>query len=510
MPKIILTVPDTSHSVTRPIVYDLTRQIFAMTGLAENTTIFYPDDMERAVQPGSTLEYKGDVNTAPFSTKVTVEVEEGYEQERILSSAVNRPENLHIFRDDRIETYIKPTYSSTDMVLSFHYRAVDKNTAVRWRDDIKTRISMMRDVRIHDVSYYYLIPPEFLVILKEIHRMRELVDGYGETYDEYFKANVTQRASILTTLIGTHGMWGISESQMRIVGYFDWDGAPEQGTKEDEGDTWTISFRYKFKYDKPVACVMHYPLVIHNQVIEKYRPDKPVDTVDVHVRSYALSAANFHEFEKGVKLVGIPQGVALPSYDEFIPGNVLPHTLRVFTALVTIDTENDPSVLMSLAELGDIELHPDIRTFLISEVPYLTKPRLSLFGIQLYRNTDLMPNNALTVLPDLTVTTNEELSLREYHHVRLSLATDLTELTSDSLDRARNHGRALRMILDSLDPTLLDKGLMPPLLGPNYVTKAALDAAIREMTRVNRAKGDNQIRQFNTVMNLLIAANSRL
>lgn len=509
MPKLVLTVPDTIQSVTRPVVFDITRQLFAITGIPENTTIFYPGEMDRAAQVGSTIGKQGDVNAMPFSNKVSVEVEENYEQDRILSSAVYRPENLFIFRDDRIETAIKPVYSSTDVTLSFHYRAIDKAAATRWRDDIKTRISMMRDVRIHELSYSYLIPPEFLVILKELHRMREAVNGYGEDYDTYFKANTTQRASILTTQIGTQGMWAISETQMRVVGMFDFDGAPEQGSKDDEGDTWTISFSYKFKYDKPVACVMFYPLVIHNQLVDQaFRPDKPIDTPEQHVRSYSLSASNFHTFEKGTSLVGVPQGTPIPAFDEFIPSSVIPYTLRVITALVTLD-EVTPQALMSLRELGDIEFPAAILDFLVGEVPYLTKARQSIFSIQLYRNVDLMPPDSLKVLPDLSVESTVTLSTRDYHHIRLSLATDFTQLTQAALDRAREHGLALQLILEALDPTLVDKSLIPPLLGTNYITKSDLQKAIDEMTRALRAEGDGQPRQFNTVENLIILAYTR-
>jgi hypothetical protein len=507
VPRLVLTVPETDQSVTRPVVLDITRQLFTITGLPDNTIIYYPGDMDRAAQPGSVIGKESDVNYMPFSDKVTVEVDENYEQDRILSSAVYRPENLFIFRDDRIETDIKPVYSSTDVVLSFHYRAVDKVSATRWRDDIKTRVSMMRDVRIHDLSYYYLIPPEFLVILKEIHRMREAVDGYGEDYDTYFKANATQRASILTTQTGSQPMWGISETQMRVVGVFDFEGGPEKGSKEDDGDTWTISFSYKFKYDKPVACTMAYPLMVHNQLVDQaFRPDKPVDTPDRHVRSYSLSAANFHSFEKGTKLIGVPQGIAIPDFDEFIPSSTQPQTLRVFSALVSIDSDLP---LLSLEELGSVTLHPEIVTFLRGEVNYLTKPRLSIFGIQLYRNIDLMPNDSLIVTPDLVVDSTKLLSTRDYHHIRLSIQTDLSKLTQAALDRAREHGIALQLIIEAIDPSLKDKGLIPAILSGNYITKIELQKAIDEMTHPIRVEGDNQIRQFNTVENLLIIASRR-
>jgi hypothetical protein len=498
MPKIVMAVPELEQSVTRPIVLDITRQLFAMTGIPPTTSIFYPGDNGRAKQPNSGITPDSDINNAPFTNKITIEVEEDYQIDHILTSAIYRPENLFIFRDDRIETNIKPIYSATDVTLSFHFRAIDKASCMRWRDDIKTRVSMSRDVINHDLSYYYLIPPEFLVILKELHRMRENVNGYGEDYDTYFKANSTQRASYITNLIGTQGQWAISETQMRVIGVFDFEGVPERGSTEDEGGTWSIGFSYKFKYDKPSACTMSYPLVIHNQVVaQNYRPDAPVDTPDQHVRSYSLSAENFYAFEKKTQLLGTPQGVAIPSFDEFIPASTPVNTMRVFTAMTTLDPAA-PSLLMSLTNLGVNQvIDPDILAFITGEIAYLTRARQSAFAISLYRNIDLLEPNAVKVMPNLDVVSNIELSTRDYHHVRLSLATDLSQLPIAARDRMRMHGKACQLILMALDPSLQSRGFIPILVNNTYVTRADLQRAIDEINRVVINQGDHQVRQFN-------------
>ena len=238
MPKITLPIPETSASCTRPVVVSIVKDLIDMTGIPKDVNIFYPGDSEKAFQPGSDIAtHQTGINTTPFSSRIQIEVDENYEMDRLLSTAVYQTENLFIFRDDRIDTFIKPVYSSADITINFKYRAIDKTSAMRWRDDIRTRVGMMWDMRMHEVSYHYLIPPEFLVILKELHRMRENVYPYGETYDQYFQANITKNATVFTTLAGTHAAWGIAEKQLRIMGYFDFEGVPEQGSKEDDGDS---------------------------------------------------------------------------------------------------------------------------------------------------------------------------------------------------------------------------------------------------------------------------------
>lgn len=551
MPKLFMPVPETNESCTRPVVFGIVNDLVEMTGIPKDTTIFYPGDLEKAKQQGSGIEQKSEATMMPFNNRVEIEVEENYDAERYISTAVYGPENLFIFRDDWLDTFIKPVYSSADMTINFKYRAVDKTSAMRWRDNIRTRVSMMWDQRLHTAEYHYLVPPEFLVILKELHRMRENVAPYGEDYDLYFKNNTTKNATVLTTQTGTQSAWGISEKQLRIVGYFDFEGVPEQGSKEDEGDTWTISFAYKFKYDKPIACVMFYPLMIHNQLVDQnFRPNPVTDVISPLNKTdynYSLSAFNFNSYDKSANPPSIWPGVAIPEFDEFFPSSIPSGTTRVFTALVNIDTTN-PLFLLSLRDMGNTVIHPEILNFLVGEVPYLFKPRESVFTLNLYRGIDLLENNTLTIDSNLNINSVSPLSLRHYYHIRLGIVTDLTTINSRALDRLRNNGVAAMIVLNTIDPTLISKGCMPNLLGSNlnanngsltnlnngnnsngsgssvggptglpngssfnplaanYITKSAMQLAIDAINSPTSVKGNGQVYGFNTVQSLFITA----
>lgn len=512
MPKLVLPLQDTPESVTRPIIFDLTRQLFKITGISPDTRIYYPGYMEKDRQPGSTIRDGEVINTFGAGQKLTIEVEENYDQDYILSTAVLRPENPFIFRDDRIETSIKPSYANTEVTINFRYRAIDRIAALRWRDDMKTRVSMMRDEHLHDLTYHYLIPKEFVIIMHEIHRLRELVDGYGEDFDTFFKNNMTQKASLLSNFSGTHQEWGIGEKQMRVLGWFDFEGAPEQGSREDEDDTWTIAFSYKFRYDKPVACVMQYPLVIHNQLLSsRYRPSSTAYQLEQHRRSYSHSGKGFSMFDKtrDTAQFSMQSGIAIPDFDEFLPSSVLTSTKRVFTTLVTIDPANR-RFLLSLLDLGRTwSLNPLIVNFLKAEAPYLTKDYGTIFGLQLYRGADRLPDAMLTIDSDLNVTSTVDLPLRHYYHVRLSLLTDLSALSEETRARLREHGPALAAILHAIDPAVWSQLGYPNLLGGKYMPKDYLNKAIDVIDRATLSKSDQQIRQFNTVMTLFVDAKNK-
>ena len=517
MPKILLTVPETIESVIRPVVLEIVRDVCQVTGLDPKTAIQYPGTMDVMKQPGTSLESKGDATPrSGTGAKLTIDVEEGYEEDRLLSTAVMRPENLFIFKDDRIETSIKPVYSSTDMSINFRYRALDKTSATRWRDDIRARISRNVTERLHTVSYHYLIPPAFLKILEELHRLRENVAGYGETYKDYFTANVTQRASILTNLSGKAEHWAISETQTRILGWFDFvERGPEKGEKDDEADTWTVGFAYKFKFDQPIACTMAYPLMVHNQLLSlDYRPGKKdqVDRPEIHRSSYSHSALAFSAFEKGrqfgPRITAPHPGVQVPDFDEFIPASVPSKTLRLFTALTSIDTTpgGDPRYLLDLREFSrQWKLDTDVLDYMATIPSRLTRSKACVLKLDLYENRQLVREGALTVDNDLKVYTTADMSLRNYYHVRMSLALDWASCGDH--DNLRMHGAALCKLAKAIIPPSLDACCCdsPSGLVGGMVSVACLKCIIDSIDRAVIGGGNGQIYQFNTVETLFIS-----
>lgn len=486
---------------------DITRQLFELTGISDSTQILYPGDTARAKQPGSAVDGNStdpsfSSATTPFTSRMFVEVEEVEQADRLLATAVFGGENLPVFRDDRVETIIAPVYSTQEMVINFRYRAQDKTMGLRWRDEIRGKTPQLREQFLHDITYHYNLPPEYMVILEEIHRMREAVAPYGETFEQWFGMYSSQRVGQITTMAGSQPSWTVAETQTRVIGYFDFEGVPEKGEKDSEGDTWIISFAYKFRYDKPVGAAMSYPLMVHNQLI-KYRPDQPENLLDAKLRSYSQSGLNFRFFEQGNKLLGISNGVAIPSFDEFIPSSVPLNTTRVFTALTSVSTDPaaDPLVLFNLGDLGSqVSLDPAVLAFLQGEVPYLTKLYASPFLVSLYRDTNLLPATKLTVDASLNVRSTEPLDLRHYYHVRFGLLDDLSLLTADAQARLRKNADVLGLIFVAQGAEMC----VPPTLAANYVTKTSFGAAVDCSNRAKLAQGDGQIRQFNTVMTLFL------
>lgn len=506
MPRILRAITATDVSVTRPVIFEVARAIMAATGIHPNTQIFYPGESEKVLQQGSEMnpDENAELNIMPFSERISIEVDELFEEDRMNSTAVHRQETIPIFLDDPLEIMIKPVYASTDYTINFRYRAVDKPGAERWRNEMRARVADERQVHDYSASYSYLIPTAFLAILEELHRMREAVAGYGEDYQTYFGKNSTKRITTIATQSGHSSALAVAETQSRVNGWFDFSGMPELGSKEDEGDTWTISFSFKFKFDKPIACVMHYPIILHNQIVDqKFRPSESRSDDDWRTKPVAFSSSTgfLNHFESGrdVRKLQSNQGYGIPEFDEFIANAMPRSTLRVVTQLTQIDPANPKLLFNLLTDLEDLEFTPSMAEFLKSESKYMTQPYRSIFQLTLFRNHDIVDDMPIVATSNLDLSTVNAMDLRCYYHVRLSIVTDLRLLPTEAIDRARDHGLALIEIIKTLDPTVKS----PEILDGDYIPRKEIDRVLDDLDGWQMING-NGTRQMNTVETFFI------
>jgi hypothetical protein len=483
---ILLPVPETTESVTRPVMLDVVRQLMMLTGISKKTNIVYFGDLERSKQLNSAIgeSEKDDPNTFAHNDKVSIEVAENYYSDLVANDAVERPENLLIFQDAPLSIIMKPVYKQMEATVTIKYRTTNENQAIQWRDYIKSRITQKRELYLHNVSYSFGIPDECLYILKELHRLRENIAGFGEDFDTYFASHRTPKMTMLTNLNGTAKLWAVPETQTRIQGWFDWGEAPEKATRDGDGGTYTVSFNYQFRYARPAEIFMAYPIVVHNQLIDKkFRDEKLEDHNDIE-KSFAMTSRIFRSFEGAVWSDKQIQdfGFSVPSYDEFWPAMVPHSTRRILTLLFTLDPEN-PRLFLNIGTIKNRQLHPDILEYIHAEREYVMKSGMSAIHMALYKNEFLIdPDPApIAIDNDLNVTGKLSINWRVQHHLRISLFTDWQSLRGGALQRLQDHGRAAIMMLLAIDPTLKQRGFLPALIDDNFVSKTSLLIAIQNL-----------------------------
>ena len=164
MPKIQWPITDTDQTVTRPVAIGIVEEMKQYTDMPEGVPILFTGPDGKTYQPGSSINKDDLANQVRGQTynQLTIEVDEQYEHDAYLTTPVEHPEHLFVFRDDYLDTYIKPAYSSMDVTINVRFRAQDKTTAERWRSQMKMKIGRGKLVNLHTVTYSYFIPPVML------------------------------------------------------------------------------------------------------------------------------------------------------------------------------------------------------------------------------------------------------------------------------------------------------------------------------------------------------------
>ena len=478
MPKILLPITGTKETIARPVVAEVVRELITWTGLPANIKFQLPGDKEVMHQPGSSIDPQNAYGYYDETTRLFVTYDEQYDEEFINTMAVFRPDYPHFYYDGSTRTFMRAAYSRTTIRISVRYQATDKGAAEKWRDEIRTRIAHERHDRCHNITYSYLIPEEFFVILKEIHRMRENKAPYSQDYETYFKEHVTKRATILTDQGGKNKEWAIRESQAGVNGYFDFDFAPEKGSRAQDGTSWNIQFDYVIRIDKPIAAVMMYELVVHNQELSaKYRDVKPPEKLENYELSYSMTGKLYSWWSQmsNPTPVSTP-GYGFPLYDQFVPGFTPPHTLRLLTLLVTVD-ETDNKTLINLNELDPFQLSQSITDYVSRNREESAVYGQGLVHVSVYEFEDPLDSELIEIDADLNVKLKDASDLRKIYHVRIAVYTNPLTLPDEQINDMCSDYDGTYEILSTIAPTCLK---MLPLnrVGDNYMSKEELKAVL--------------------------------
>lgn len=507
MPNISIMTPEVEDSVIRPSILGIINQLKEVTGIPKETKVLYTDYLRAGFQRGSAMnqqvEDSKDRTSFSFGDQLAIEVKQSYEEGNVNSTAVKTPEHIPIFDDSRIGVFIKPIYFKYNFSIAIRYRSKSPSDGKRWRDAIRLHRSNMRDILLHDIEYHYPFPTEALNILTVIHELREKVDGYGESLVDWLAANSTTRFTSVVNQAGKQSQLVVAEKQMRVLGQYDFNIAPEEGEPDSEGRAWTTTFNYNVSFDVPVAVNMKYPFMIHNQLIpEPYASYNQAYDIEQSNKAYSNSLGALSHFESTSQLDKIKDRtniVRIPEFDEFLPTSKVHGTQPIISVLCEVDPDNK-KILLNLKELGDYSIDSDILEFLKGEYSYLTLPYKSIFHISLYKWTALSSDKRIYVNEDLDVLAHDDLSLRINNRVMVSIVSDITYLDRDALLRLKRHKSAANKILKAI---AINRGTLN--LVAHKVNLNSIIDGIPE-SGINLRQLQKAYYQFNTVNTSMILA----
>ena len=247
MPSIVLEVPETYDSITRPVAVGMVRDLINRLDLPnDDDTIKFLGSAEKTLQTASALANKNNNPSFPFTGEVRIELDEEYLEDGILTTAVQRRDNNAIFDDPRLLVHIRPVYTKTQATVSLRYRTPNRNFALRWRDTLRRKMTQGTQAMLHELIYHYSTPAVFHRILEEIHRLRENVAGYNEDFNTWLRNCYDERMTILSNLSGSRGLVSIPEKQIQVQGWLSFITEPPEPTKTQEGETWEVGFDYTY------------------------------------------------------------------------------------------------------------------------------------------------------------------------------------------------------------------------------------------------------------------------
>lgn len=520
MPKVLISNDNVEHTVIRPIVLDVVRQVQAFTGLPP-TKILFPGDADVGYQPGSTIDDENSFNRTSAQPLWQITIKEETNKEALLATAVFQTEHPCYFADETIGLRLRPVYSPTVMMINFEARSTDVTEARRWADEFRANRSNNRDIRSHIVNYHYFVPKESVELLEHMHSLRESQGGYGDTLEEYLRNNFGPAVTQVSTMIGTEQRWAIAEQAGEITGVFDFPDLPDNADKQGDNSAYRRIFSYRIYFDNPIATANDYPVLVHNQLIDqKYilLPPKADRDIFQSRSPNSVTALSIFEIDASAKET-VRSGLRLPEFHEFYPQSVPRYTLQVLSALVGVEQYEDGTVnraLMSFKEIDEQwEFREEFLNHLRYDHKYLNIYGESLVNVTVYDGDMPLHHSLFSIDEDLNIILKGDPNIRRTYYVRVALLTSMATLSKAAKDRARDNAEGLRLIGAAIAPSLVKQGKLPqPLKGTNYISRIDANRFFNDIDQLTDGfRGgmllDHAIVQWNTVMILYIETNAK-
>lgn len=524
MPHVTFNTPDLYQAVTRPMIVNIVRQIIIATGMPPDTFIEYTGEQNGTPTHNSFMDSKNFVkdqydnylNTFsskfPFSGKIVVKSNETIEEETLLNTPVYYQDQFHIFKNEKLGIYLYPNYEKVNVELNFEYRTRDKNEAVQWRNDIRRRIRLKYTDESFASNYKYPVSITHIAFLKMLWELQERVEPYNETFTEFLKKGLVSNYTVLTGVSGSKGeaLLGINQTQLDILGNFDFPEIPKE-ERGDNGTNYLINFTYRFKYERPYACSLTYPLVVHNQLIPaRYRPDhQPYNPSVINDGIGSKTTTLFN------RLLSRSYGTAFeldkhfyrnPWYDDFDP-NMRPESQSPVLQMMICIEPDDPTLVVKLDDIesmGGYQFTDEMLEYLKVEHNWLTTNRGSGILMTLYRDDAMLHEDLLYVTENLEVRTKDPMALRERYHLIITVCNNLPMLSKRAIDLLRNNPNYFNLILNILDPKLLEGPYRPVPLKGVYITQKEWKRVCDYIVTTNEHYRRNRVVFRPTILNSVL------
>jgi hypothetical protein len=477
MPTITVDVENTEQTVTRRVVLDVVYDLIAAFGLPYTITIIYPGANDPEDLPVSVGKPP---STRNQTMKVMVQVEEAFVERDVATTVLKANEQRPIFRDSALNVLVSPIYARKRLIITVAIRFPDRNAALTQMHDMRRHATMHQDGLFHEVKYQYLIPKVNVVILREIHRLRERLAGYGEDLGIWLNEGFNDQAVTLSNADGSQRTLAKEEIQTGLLGTYDFEIVPEAPETNETKTSHTLNLTYTVEYDKPISTMMQYPLMVHNQPIDSnfYDASMPFE-LGHRLMMPSSTRFNTDAFTKNNYVTGFPMGAPVPTFLDWLPPTTPNATDGLLRVLCMVDPQDRYDVA-SFTALGQLTWRPEYLDYLVAERQWMTMHRHSPLFVALYEDDRMLGHDAIEIDEDLNVRSTFPMDLRKRYHLWVAILTNWEFLKSDAIVRLRNDGTMARTLMLGIDPNFPEAKL-PGSLSGDYVPKRDFDKAVDDL-----------------------------
>ncbi len=442
MPREIVSIAETYHSITRPIAISVIKDMVKNLGLNKDTSIIFPGLADQVPTNGTTTD-NATPNTPvnmPTRQQATINVTETFADHTARSENPHYIDAYPVFLDKELGVMVKPVYNTKQMDIGVLLRAQDATTVRRWFIQLKDMITRDFQTGAHLVNYSYVVPEGIMLLLMELYAKRETIAPYGDSISKYINGHFTDRFTIDTNQAGKANTPLIREEQTMIHAWFELDQTnPEQPQKNNNTGEWEIELNYKFYYSKVEKLVIDYPIVVHNQQI---------DTKFINLANLPAFEHNYLQRTTDARLPlnhflghrdygnqnSIDPGLPIPWYDDWtIPDGLYNgKTEASFLRVLTL-ADSTTKTLLNLTDLGDFKISLAMIRYLKRRPMSLARLHDNVFTVRIFRDHNLLDMSKTIIDDDLNISHTWDYNLRNVYHMSMTLLTDPSLLTEDGL-----------------------------------------------------------------------------
>lgn len=436
MPFSIHAVPDVYNCISRPVNTAVVKQFMQVCNIPE-ADVRFPGYAENIPVTQSTIKHYHDAPRLPSDARIEITVDEVVADDSFTNTPVLYKDQPFYLLDPNTKVGLKPGYSKVRSTISVKYIAPDQPTATRWRNTV--RQLALRGLTLFNATatYQYNVPPQVVEMLLVFHTQMEAQAGYGQTFVEWLRQNAQPNTGFNFNLDGEQMALVVRETQNNIWGSPEFMFDPPKPEKSNDAGAFSVDFSFTFQYQRCDWCVAHYPLMIHNQLIDpaylSHRINQPFPELMPARLSNTMQMVRFMNTfnapnHPDITLTGIPTHQC----DDWLCPSFRVAMKNVLRILIAIDP-GYPTTLVGLKDLGEYTFSEDALTYLSIRPKSCTVAYDNVFYVRLFRWDDPLPQNNLQVSQDLTLSYNTALNLRNIYRVVIDIVTDPSLLSDEAL-----------------------------------------------------------------------------